>query len=100
MPTSDLNPELNTQIYEQASDWLVELRVGDIDVAARQRFDAWLRTSPEHIRAYLELSSIWEDGGDPKLDRNNSTDKLIAQARAATNWGLGSPAPAISKSWP
>ena len=85
MPTSDLNPELNTQIYEQASDWLVELRVGDIDVAARQRFDAWLRTSPEHIRAYLELSSIWEDGGDPKLDRNNSTDMLIAQARAATN---------------
>jgi transmembrane sensor len=85
MATSDLNPALNSQIYEQASDWLVELRVGDIDVAARQRFDAWLRTSPEHIRAYLELSSIWEDGGDPKLDRNNRTDMLIAQARAATN---------------
>jgi transmembrane sensor len=85
MATSDLNTPLNTQIYEQASDWLVELRVGDIDAAARRRFDAWLRTSPEHIRAYLELSAIWEDGGDPNLDRDNSIESLIAQARAATN---------------
>jgi len=91
MATSDPNPTLNTQIYKQASDWLVELRVGDIDIAVRQRFDAWLRTSPEHIRAYLELSSIWEDSADPQLDRKNSIEMLIAQARAATNvFPLGS----------
>src|SRR5690242_10392901 len=75
----------NKQIYEEASEWLVELRVGDMDAAARERLDAWFRESPHHIRAFLELSSIWEEGGDPDLDRENTTDALIARARASTN---------------
>jgi transmembrane sensor len=75
----------NSQIYEEASEWLVELRTGEVDAGTRERLDAWFRASPEHIRAYLELSSIWEDGGDPDLDRAHSTDALIALARTATN---------------
>jgi len=75
----------NKQIYEEAAEWLVELRVGDKDAAARQRLDAWFRESPQHIRAFLELSSIWEEGGDPDLDRDNSAEVLIARARASTN---------------
>lgn len=74
----------NKQIYEEASEWLVELRVGDMDAAAHERLDAWFRESPHHIRAFLELSSIWEDGGDPDIDRDNSMDALIARARATT----------------
>jgi transmembrane sensor len=76
---------MNKQIYEEASEWLIELRVGDIDAVARGRLDSWFRESPHHIRAFLELSSIWEDGSDPDLDRDHSTDALIAKARAATN---------------
>lgn len=79
-----MNKTGNRQIYEEASEWLVELRTGELDAATRRRLDAWFRASPEHIRAYLELSSIWEDGGDPDIDHANSTDALIALARMTT----------------
>lgn len=55
-------PPINEQIYSEASFWLVEFRSGDIDAAGRKAFYEWLRTSPEHIRAYLELSAIWNEG--------------------------------------
>jgi transmembrane sensor len=80
-----MNKPMNKQVYEEASEWLVELRVGEVDAGMRERLDAWFRESPNHIRAFLELSSIWEDGGDPELDRAHSTDALIALARTATN---------------
>jgi transmembrane sensor len=85
MNTSNSRPKLNKQIYEEGAEWLVELRVGYVDAATRERLDAWFRESPHHIRAFLELSSIWEDGGDPDLDRAHTTEALIARARAATN---------------
>lgn len=53
---------INEQIYSEASLWLVEFRSGDIDAAGRKEFHEWLRTSPEHIRAYLELAAIWNEG--------------------------------------
>ena len=65
---------LNTQIYEQASEWFVEFRSGELDPAARRRFFAWLRSSPEHMRAYLELAAIWNEG--PKLDPQRLLDGL------------------------
>jgi transmembrane sensor len=74
---------MNKQVYEEASEWLVELRIGDIDAAARARLDAWFRISPEHIRAFLELSNIWEEGGDEEVSRAFSTEELIVRARAA-----------------
>jgi transmembrane sensor len=77
----------NKQTYEEASEWLVELRSGDMDAAARERLDAWFRESPQHIRAFLEVSSLWEEGGDPDLDRDNSTSDLIARARATPSTG-------------
>ena len=72
---------MNRQIYEEASEWLVELRLGELDGAARERLDAWFRASPENLRAFLELSSLWEQGADPELDRTRSTEELIARAR-------------------
>jgi transmembrane sensor len=73
---------MNKQIYEEAAQWLVELRTGDIDAAARARLDGWFRTSPEHIRAFLELSHVWEEGGDKELSRVFSRAELIGRARA------------------
>lgn len=74
----------NDQIYEEACDWFVDMRTGDIDAAGKQRFDAWVRKSPEHLRAYLELSEIWDDA--PLLDpaRESSAEDLIARARDAS----------------
>lgn len=61
-------PEFNQQIYEQAGDWLVRHRGGVLDAADKKAFDVWLRSSPEHMRAYLEMSAVWEDLGsiDPR----------------------------------
>jgi transmembrane sensor len=83
--TAESKLNLNLPIYEQAADWLIELREGEIDAAARKRLDTWFRASPEHIRAYLELSAIWEDGADADLDRSHSTNDLIARARGQSN---------------
>jgi transmembrane sensor len=74
--------KLNTQIYEEACEWFVDCRAGDLDDAARHAFDCWLRKSPEHLSAYLELAAIWKEG--PLLDPKGKFDRetLIAQATA------------------
>jgi len=72
--------KLNTQIYEEACAWFVDCRAGDLDEAARDAFDCWLRKSPEHLSAYLELAAIWNEA--PLLDPEGKFDRdtLIAQA--------------------
>jgi len=76
---------MNLQIYEQAGDWIVKHRNGGLDAHEKRAFDQWLRESPQHIRAYLEMSSVWEDV--PSLDRtwNPSAEELIARVRADDN---------------
>ncbi len=71
---------LNAQIYEEASAWFVECRAGDLDEAGRRDFDTWLRKSPEHVSAYLEVAAIWNEG--PTLDPSRKWDaeSLIAHA--------------------
>lgn len=76
---------MNTQIYEEASNWIVKHREGALDAQQKKRFDAWLRGSPQHVRAYLEMSSIWEDVSSLDPTWNVSADQLIARARAAEN---------------
>ncbi len=76
---------MNTQIYEEASEWIVKNREGDLHAQEQKRFDAWLRESPQHLRAYLEMSAVWECVAsiDPSL--NASADELIARARIEEN---------------
>jgi transmembrane sensor len=76
------HPKLNTQIYAEAGDWFVTCRSGPLDEPLRRKFDAWLRQSPQHLSAYLELAAIWNEG--PALDsqRRWDTETLIAQAIA------------------
>jgi len=59
---------LNTQIYEEACGWFIECRTSDLDEVARSTLDQWLRKSPEHMSAYLEVAAIWNEGAslDPK----------------------------------
>jgi transmembrane sensor len=70
----------NTQIYEEACEWLIECRTSDLDEAARSTLDQWLRKSPEHMSAYLEVAAIWNEGAslDPKRKWDSVT--LISQA--------------------
>ena len=69
---------MNAQVREEAATWLVEFRTGAPDTASRERFAAWLRASPEHVRAYLALASVWEDAAGL---RERDLDALIDLAR-------------------
>jgi transmembrane sensor len=78
-------PSLNRQILDEASDWFVDFRVGDVDTAARERFDLWLRQSPEHIRAYMEIANTYVVLPTLNPDLKVDVRELIAYARSEGN---------------
>jgi transmembrane sensor len=69
-------------IVAEACAWFIEFRAGDVNDAARQHFIEWLRRSPEHIQAYLEVSGAWAEL--PTSDPEGKIDicSLIARARS------------------
>jgi len=75
------NGRTHPAIIAEASAWFIEFRAGDVDGDARVRFIEWLRRSPEHIHAYLEISGVWADL--PTADPKGKIDvaALIARAR-------------------
>jgi transmembrane sensor len=75
-------PKLSVQILEEASDWFVEFSEGTSDAAARERFDTWLRRSPEHVQAYLKIAALWEDAALLEKGRTLADDELLAHAIA------------------
>lgn len=81
MPSGE-RAKLNPQINEEAAEWLVEFQAGDDDEFSRRAFNAWLRKSPEHIRAYIEMAAIWFDGARLDKERVYNDEELIAVARA------------------
>jgi transmembrane sensor len=79
------DPQLNVQIYQEACEWLITFRTAVPDTATHERLDAWLRKSPEHVRAYLEVSAIWEDAALHDPLRTVSPEAHIARARLEDN---------------
>jgi transmembrane sensor len=69
---------LNEQINDEAARWFVELRSGDIDARGRLAFDAWVRASPEHLRAFIEIAGLWRYAADLDLRGRFSIEALIA----------------------
>jgi transmembrane sensor len=76
---------VNRQINEEAARWFVEFRSGDIDDAGRRAFDAWMRASPEHLRAFIEIAALW--GHSVALDTQGHfpIEELVASARQESN---------------
>lgn len=76
---------LNAQILDEAAEWFVALRHADGEVVAHDRFMDWLRTSPEHVRAYLGIVGVWSDL--PSVDglREADVKALISRSRAVDN---------------
>ncbi len=85
MKTKQLRSKLNRQILDEASAWFVDFRVGDVDSTARERFDRWLRQSPEHIRAYMEIAKTYVDLPAHSPRRTIDVQELIAAARVDGN---------------
>jgi transmembrane sensor len=75
------NGRTHPAIVAEASAWFIEFRAGDVDGDARVRFIEWLRRSPEHIHAYLEISGVWAEL--PTADPEGKIDiaALIERAR-------------------
>jgi len=95
---------LNEQISEQAAQWLVEFRTGEVDPAGRRDFDAWLRASPENIRAFIEMAALWHEGGAVDPRRELDVEAIIARAdseprvielTAAPGFGATVPVPPV-----
>lgn len=65
----------------EACAWFAEFRAEGMTADTRMRFDEWLRKSPEHIQAYLEVAAGWSEL--PTADPNGCIDiqALIARAR-------------------
>src|SRR5258708_514511 len=78
-----VSSKMNTRIYEKAWTWFVEERAGHLRESGRRELDRWLRQSPEHLSAYLEIAAIWNEGS--KLDPSNKwvVDALIRDALEA-----------------
>jgi transmembrane sensor len=77
--------KVNRLILEEASEWFVDFRVGDVNEHARGRFDEWLRRSPEHIRAYMEIAKTYVELPTVKLTGKVDVDSLIAYAHSGEN---------------
>jgi len=75
------NGKTQAAVVAEASEWFIDFRAGDVDGEARLRFIEWLRRSPDHIQAYLEVSGVWAElpGSDPE-DRLDVAG-LITRAR-------------------
>lgn len=77
-------PKLNAQILDEASEWFVDFEAGDVDAGGREAFSSWLRTSPEHVRAYLQISAFWQDA--TLLNKAGRLDaELLARALEEVN---------------
>jgi transmembrane sensor len=81
MRTAPSSNKPHAAIIAEASAWFVEFRAEDVASDARSRFIDWLRRSPEHIQAYLEVSGAWCEL--PGVDPEHKIDigALIARAR-------------------
>jgi transmembrane sensor len=68
-------------IIAEASAWFIEFRTGEVAGSERARFDEWLRRSPEHIHAYLEIAAGWAELPTSDPDRRIDIPSIIQRAR-------------------
>jgi transmembrane sensor len=85
MKMRNSSEQINQDLVDQASRWFVEFRIGDADTGAREQFNAWLRASPLHIRAYLEVAATYAGLAPRGAELKFDFDELIQSARADQN---------------
>jgi transmembrane sensor len=72
---------IKSRIIAEASAWFVEFRTNDVTGSGRARFDEWLRRSPEHIQAYLEIAAGWAELPTSDPERCLDIATLLERAR-------------------
>jgi transmembrane sensor len=79
------NTKTNSAIVAEASSWFIEFRAGDVTGEARTTFIDWLRRSPEHIQAYLEVSRVWAELPTSDAAGRFDVPALIEEARRSAD---------------
>jgi transmembrane sensor len=81
MRVRNSNGKTQSAVVAEASEWFIDFRAGDVNGEARLRFIEWLRRSPEHIQAYLEVAGAWSELPSSDPDGRLDIASLIARAR-------------------
>ena len=68
-------------IVEEAAEWIVELQ--SADEKTRRVFADWLRASPQHVREFLAMASLWDALAE--LPEKQSLEQLVEEALAESN---------------
>lgn len=82
---SSRSKRLHAYIREEASEWLVRFSEGEAEADAREAFTRWLRTSPEHVWAYLRVSAFWHDAELIDKATRGDIDSLVERALNESN---------------
>jgi transmembrane sensor len=72
----------NTRIHEQACEWFVEFRTCEPSESARRAFLGWLKESPTHMGAYLEVTALWRETAPGALTPQWNLEDLVREAKA------------------
>ncbi|MDB5977303.1 MAG: hypothetical protein JWR07_4063 [Nevskia sp.] len=72
-------------IAEQAAEWYVENRGGEMTAQQKQEFMRWLRASPLNVSEYLAIAGIARGVGNVAKGVQMPLEELIAQASADSN---------------
>lgn len=70
-------------VSEVAAEWFVRIKDGDLTVAERREYLAWLKTSPVHIAEMLKVSRTFARLRDALKDEK--ADTLTAERRDLSN---------------
>jgi transmembrane sensor len=74
-----MKQQIPHEIIDRASEWFIDMREMDISDDQRQAFTEWLRASPAHVQAYLEIAGAWGDASQV------SKEFVVEMGAAATN---------------
>lgn len=79
---------MDDSVYRQASDWLIRLREAPADDNVQEQFDAWLDRDPDHVRAWIAVSDVFDTIGEtrPELEVRwrDAVEPLMAVAPRRT----------------
>lgn len=76
---------VHEHIRDEAVAWFVGFCEKEIDGDGRERFERWLKASPENVRAYLQIAALWEAAAESGKARSLEVDDLVRRAAAETN---------------
>jgi transmembrane sensor len=79
------NPRISAELRAEAIEWLITFSDGAVDATARERFNDWLRTSPEHIGTYLRVAAFWQDADRIEARERRDIEALVRQAVTESN---------------